>query len=108
MIKDCQGDGMSKRPWIRNRWWLADREVQSPHSTAFFIAKPNASESLVDDYNEVSQKRQQFRQIADHWLSTLKNAQILCSQLNIGMQENHWKQMLSRDISQMRWMKPDI
>ncbi|KAA1099404.1 hypothetical protein PGT21_006404 [Puccinia graminis f. sp. tritici] len=55
MIKDCQGDGISKKPWIRNRWWLADREVQSPHSTAFFITKPTDSESLVDDYNESAQ-----------------------------------------------------
>ncbi|WAQ88667.1 hypothetical protein PtA15_10A86 [Puccinia triticina] len=55
MIEDCSGAGTSKKPWIRNRWWLADREVQSPHSTAFFIARPTASESLVDDYNESAQ-----------------------------------------------------
>ncbi|PLW22363.1 hypothetical protein PCASD_02838 [Puccinia coronata f. sp. avenae] len=56
MVQDCNGTAEGKKkPWIRNRWWLADREVQSPHSTAFFIAKPTAHESLADNYNESAQ-----------------------------------------------------
>jgi hypothetical protein len=57
MVQDCNGTAEGKKkPWIQNRWWLADREVQSPHSTAFFIAKPTAHESLADNYNEVRTK----------------------------------------------------
>ncbi|KAH9449076.1 hypothetical protein MJO29_009939 [Puccinia striiformis f. sp. tritici] len=59
MIKDCNGTtpGSNSKPWIRNRWWLANREVQSPHSTAFFISKPTSTtdKSLENDYNETAQ-----------------------------------------------------
>ncbi|MBW0540744.1 hypothetical protein O181_080459 [Austropuccinia psidii MF-1] len=55
MIKDCQGLGNTHSPWIRNQWWLNDRQVQSPHLTAFFISKSTAEKSSEIDYNQSAQ-----------------------------------------------------
>ncbi|KAF9072904.1 hypothetical protein BDP27DRAFT_1319610 [Rhodocollybia butyracea] len=35
----------ASRDWKRNKWWLFDRMVESPHKTAFFVRKTNG----VDD-----------------------------------------------------------
>lgn len=33
------------RSWTRNRWWLFDRVVESPHRTSFFVRKHSTDES---------------------------------------------------------------
>lgn len=43
------------RSWKRNRWWLFDRVVESPHRTSFFVRRTNG----VDD-NESWQEAAQY------------------------------------------------
>ncbi|KAG0143017.1 hypothetical protein CROQUDRAFT_661764 [Cronartium quercuum f. sp. fusiforme G11] len=56
MISDCQGQGQDNLPWTRNRWWLNDREVESPHSTAFFVSNlQGKADDYAVDYAESAQ-----------------------------------------------------
>jgi len=41
--------------WKRNKWWLFDRIVESPHRTSFFVRRTNG----VDD-NESWQEAAQY------------------------------------------------
>ena len=38
--------------WQRNKWWLFDRVVESPHRTSFFVRRSTANEK---DAQEVAQ-----------------------------------------------------
>ncbi|KAH9811302.1 hypothetical protein DFH28DRAFT_982860 [Melampsora americana] len=56
MVADSQGAGKDKIPWTKNRWWLNDREVESPHSTAFFVSKLQGDgDDCSVDYAESAQ-----------------------------------------------------
>lgn len=44
----------ASRGWSRNKWWLFDRLVQSPHRTAFF-ARPDANDLNNDKWQEAAQ-----------------------------------------------------
>ncbi|KAI0363466.1 hypothetical protein BV20DRAFT_958179 [Pilatotrama ljubarskyi] len=44
----------ASRDWKRNKWWLADRVVESPHRTAFYIRGSQASEP-GNDMKEAAQ-----------------------------------------------------
>ena len=42
--------------WSRNKWWLFDRLVESPHKTSFFIRRyPTASETESVEMDEAAQ-----------------------------------------------------
>lgn len=54
--------------WKRNRWWLFERAVESPHKTSFFVRDmpvipDNSSESLQS--KEVDQ--QEWKEVAHYW-----------------------------------------
>ncbi|KAI0957421.1 hypothetical protein AcW1_005818 [Taiwanofungus camphoratus] len=40
----------ASRNWQRNRWWLFDRLVESPHRTSFYTRRSNAL-SAIDDHD---------------------------------------------------------
>ena len=44
------------RSWKRNKWWLFDRVVESPHRTSFFVRRTNG----VDD-------NESWQQVAQYW-----------------------------------------
>lgn len=43
--------------WQRNKWWLFDRVVESPHRTSFFVrrALPEAGGTTQEDMQEAAQ-----------------------------------------------------
>ncbi|GAA5975102.1 hypothetical protein JCM21900_001600 [Sporobolomyces salmonicolor] len=45
MVQASVGEGTGEEPWKRNRWYLADREVESPHTSQFFVEAPSQSAS---------------------------------------------------------------
>ncbi|XP_006458249.1 hypothetical protein AGABI2DRAFT_199713 [Agaricus bisporus var. bisporus H97] len=45
--------GASKK-WQRNKWWLFDRVVESPHKTSFFARPMKASGRNVDEWQEAA------------------------------------------------------
>ena len=49
----------SSREWKRNKWWLFDRLVESPHTTAMY------TRSGVDESEEV----QDLHKVAADWLA---------------------------------------
>lgn len=45
----------------RNRWFLVDREVESPHTSAFFVEKQKQGNDSKSAYDE-----QAFEQVRAH------------------------------------------
>ena len=42
--------------WQRNKWWLFDRVVESPHRTSFFVRRYETKEdTLSSDMQEAAQ-----------------------------------------------------
>ncbi|GAA5927662.1 hypothetical protein JCM1841_006076 [Sporobolomyces salmonicolor] len=61
MVQASVGEGTGEEPWKRNRWYLVDREVESPHTSQFFVEAPSQSAS-GSGYSE-----QGFHEAAQHW-----------------------------------------
>lgn len=45
----------ASKKWQRNKWWLFDRVVESPHRTSFFARARKAGEGNTDDWREAAQ-----------------------------------------------------
>lgn len=58
MVKDSIGevseDGSGKRigGWEKNRWYLFDREVSSPHTTAFYVEGEGKGKGVTSAYDQ--------------------------------------------------------
>lgn len=58
MVKDSLGeeseDGSGKRigAWEKNRWYLFDREVSSPHTTAFYVEGEGKGKGVTSAYDQ--------------------------------------------------------
>jgi hypothetical protein len=45
----------ASKKWQRNKWWLFDRVVESPHRTSFFARPTAAGERNADEWQEAAQ-----------------------------------------------------
>ncbi|GAA5881683.1 hypothetical protein JCM1840_007178 [Sporobolomyces johnsonii] len=61
MVQASVGEGTGEEPWKRNKWYLVDREVESPHTSQFFVEAPSRSAS-GSGYSEEG-----FHEAAQHW-----------------------------------------
>lgn len=43
------------RNWNRNKWWLFDRLVESPHKTSFFIRRYSTNEAEGVEMDEAAE-----------------------------------------------------
>ncbi|GAA5992062.1 hypothetical protein JCM11641_003663 [Rhodosporidiobolus odoratus] len=69
LVEESLGEGESEfrgQPWQPNKWWLVDREVTSPHTSAFYRELP---ENL--DENKGYDKAA-FDEAATHWYNGAK------------------------------------
>ncbi|KAK4057150.1 hypothetical protein OIO90_001645 [Microbotryomycetes sp. JL221] len=68
MIEESRGS-KDKPGWERNRWYMFDREVVSPHTTSFYVSAPDPLDKTNEE-SELTSKEQQgelFAQAATHW-----------------------------------------
>lgn len=62
MVEASTGSGQGDHePWKRNKWYLVDREVESPHTSAFFV---ETDSEASDDSNW---KQDSYNKAATHW-----------------------------------------
>ncbi|GAA5935916.1 uncharacterized protein JCM15063_001848 [Sporobolomyces koalae] len=57
------GNGDNSGPWKRNKWYLVDREVESPHTSAFYTER----NPPTDEWNTDSSDALGCPQAATHW-----------------------------------------
>ncbi|GAA5829374.1 hypothetical protein JCM3766R1_001077 [Sporobolomyces carnicolor] len=50
MVEASRGTAEGDEAWKRNKWYLVDREVESPHTSAFYVERPSEPSS-VDNWN---------------------------------------------------------
>lgn len=114
MLEDCQGRGSDNPAWTRNRWWLNDKEVESPHSTAFFVSnRQGQKDDCAVDYAEVSSS---FLDVQISSLLKIQEPHLImtdcgawvASQHSIGMQGKPCRTMPSHAISCLRWKRPKL
>ncbi|GAA5821339.1 hypothetical protein JCM3770_006254 [Rhodotorula araucariae] len=41
MVRESTGEGEGDGPWTKNKWYLVDREVESPHTSCFYREVPD-------------------------------------------------------------------
>jgi hypothetical protein len=53
--------------WKRNRWWLFERAVESPHKSSFYVRDMSLLADSVPEYPVSSTEPNEVRQAAHYW-----------------------------------------
>ncbi|GAA5991046.1 hypothetical protein JCM5350_005407 [Sporobolomyces pararoseus] len=104
MVEASRGTGRGdEEPWKRNKWYLVDREVESPHTSAFYVERDSDSDSTwnKDSYNLAATHwyNGEFRQ-SRQFLPEMNEARSLVSAFVNTLLE-------TRERNEMEWTRGD-
>ncbi|GAA5953275.1 hypothetical protein JCM3765_007460 [Sporobolomyces pararoseus] len=92
-----------QEPWKRNKWYLVDREVESPHTSAFYVERESEQDSSwnKDSYNLAATHwyNGEFRQ-SRHFLPEMNEARSLVSAFVNTL-------LGARERNEMEWTRGD-